>query len=124
MERRNFFRMMLGVAAATALPSEIWPFKKIFLPATPEIIPGTYAALSRATYSGRLPVSLRMSDVTAVELEAFAKRIPELFRNHDALYRLFCGRTMINPELIGSRPQALVPLKDFLEDDYNEFDDF
>jgi hypothetical protein len=33
MERRSFLRAMLGVAAATALPSEVWPFRKIFLPA-------------------------------------------------------------------------------------------
>ena len=33
MQRRNFLRAMLGVAAATALPSEVWPFRKIFLPA-------------------------------------------------------------------------------------------
>jgi len=32
MERRSFLRAMLGVAAATALPSEVWPFRKIFLP--------------------------------------------------------------------------------------------
>lgn len=31
MNRRNFLRSMLGVAAATALPSEIWPFRKIFV---------------------------------------------------------------------------------------------
>lgn len=30
---------MLGVAAATALPSEVWPFKKIFLPPAPRIVP-------------------------------------------------------------------------------------
>lgn len=38
MERRNFLRSILGVAAATALPSEVWPFRKIFLPAAPQII--------------------------------------------------------------------------------------
>lgn len=32
MDRRNFLRSVLGVAAATALPSEVWPFRKIFLP--------------------------------------------------------------------------------------------
>lgn len=30
-------RSILGVAAATALPSEVWPFRKIFLPAVPPI---------------------------------------------------------------------------------------
>lgn len=38
MERRNFLRTMLGVAGATALPSEMWPFRKIFLPASPKIL--------------------------------------------------------------------------------------
>lgn len=37
MERRNFLRSILGVAAATALPSEVWPFRKIFLPTAPKI---------------------------------------------------------------------------------------
>ena len=32
MNRRELLRSMMGVAAATALPSEIWPFRKIFLP--------------------------------------------------------------------------------------------
>ncbi len=38
MDRRNFLRSMLGVAAATALPSEVWPFRKIFLPTSPVIV--------------------------------------------------------------------------------------
>jgi len=29
---------LLGVAAATALPSEVWPFRKIFLPAAPQLL--------------------------------------------------------------------------------------
>jgi len=29
---------MLGVAAATALPSEVWPFRKIFLPPAPQVL--------------------------------------------------------------------------------------
>jgi hypothetical protein len=37
MDRRNFLRNMLGVAAATALPSEVFPFRKIFLPAAPTV---------------------------------------------------------------------------------------
>jgi hypothetical protein len=32
---------MLGVAAATALPSEIFPFRKIFLPPAPQLWAGT-----------------------------------------------------------------------------------
>ena len=37
MDRRNFLRSMLGVAAATALPSEVFPFRKIFLPSAPKV---------------------------------------------------------------------------------------
>jgi hypothetical protein len=66
---------MLGVAAATALPSEVWPFKKIFLPMAPRIVIPDFLnapsihdlscdeilgeGLSRATYPGRLatPIS-------------------------------------------------------------------
>lgn len=32
MNRRGFIGALLGTAAATALPSEIWPFRKIFVP--------------------------------------------------------------------------------------------
>jgi TAT (twin-arginine translocation) pathway signal sequence len=64
MDRRNFLRSMLGVAAATALPSEIFPFRKIFLPAVPSI-----------------------SAISAVEWELFA--IPDLvFRDTPWLARL------------------------------------
>jgi hypothetical protein len=38
MDRRAFLGSMLKVAAATALPSEIWPFRKIFLPAPRTIV--------------------------------------------------------------------------------------
>jgi hypothetical protein len=38
MDRRAFLGSMLKVAAATALPSEIWPFRKIFLPAQSPIL--------------------------------------------------------------------------------------
>lgn len=65
MDRRNFLRTMLGVAAATALPSEVFPFRKIFLPAAPEII---------------APPTL-LSAIEAIELQSFAHQIPDLFFN-------------------------------------------
>lgn len=65
MDRRNFLRTMLGVAAATALPSEVFPFRKIFLPAAPEII----------------APPLLLSSISAIELESFAHQIPDLFFN-------------------------------------------
>jgi len=62
MERRNFLRSILGVAAATALPSEVWPFRKIFLPAQQIVVGhvaitpvyGNWQGLERAVYPGRL----------------------------------------------------------------------
>jgi len=71
VDRRNFMRVMLGVAAATALPSEVWPFRKIFLPPAPTIYHGDLAA------------------ITALELEEFAKSIPDLVFRHDPIYNLF-----------------------------------
>jgi hypothetical protein len=38
MDRRAFLESMLKVAAATALPSEVWPFRKIFLPPAPPVV--------------------------------------------------------------------------------------
>lgn len=46
MDRRNFLRAILGTAAATALPSEVWPFRKIFLPAQPKLVYQTFQDLS------------------------------------------------------------------------------
>ena len=63
MDRRNFLRTMLGVAAVTALPSEVFPFKKIFLP--PAIIPPAL----------KVP---RINNVMALQLESFEKEIPDL----------------------------------------------
>jgi hypothetical protein len=84
MDRRNFLRSMLGVAAATALPSEVWPFKKIFLPLAPRItrvdmldlsqwgmayycpeLPpyGDFLGLSRSVYPGRLSITICPKDI-------------------------------------------------------------
>lgn len=94
MNRRGFLRSMLGVAAATALPSEIWPFRKIFVPENPVPLfpPGTYGALSRAEYPGRLCVPLSQQQITALELEYYAKEIPDLFHSGSALYSVFKRR--------------------------------
>jgi len=63
MNRRNFMRAILGTAAATALPSEVWPFRKIFLPGAPQLwFPANRVdnldinawGLSRAPYPGPL----------------------------------------------------------------------
>lgn len=88
MNRRNFLRSMLGVAAATALPSEVWPFRKIFLPAPTRFdfldlshwgelsgLPAwhsidqlNYFGLSRSEYPGRLTPSLSRT-ATAAQLQ-------------------------------------------------------
>lgn len=73
MDRRNFLRSMLGVAAATALPSEVWPFKKIFLPLVPRII---------------VPDALNLATIEAIELSYFAKSIPDLVYRDSSLYQL------------------------------------
>lgn len=84
---------MLGVAAATALPSEVFPFRKIFLPENPKPIdPYTWAGLARSPYPGRLATPLTEADITAVELEMFAKQIPDLFNSGIALYSVFRRR--------------------------------
>lgn len=82
MDRRNFLRTMLGVAAVAALPSEVFPFKKIFLP----------------TYPGRLstPTPINEGMIHALELESFRSSIPALvyrestflnfLRMHDTMY--------------------------------------
>lgn len=100
MNRRNFLRSMLGVAAATALPSEIWPFRKIFVPANPKPIdltglpvyvvadPGTWLGLSRSPYPGRLSVPLSQQ-ITELELEHYGKQLSALLMRTSPLYELF-----------------------------------
>lgn len=69
---------MLGVAAATALPSEIFPFRKIFLPAAPRITRVDMLDLSQWG---------KVEAIEAIELEAFAKEIPDLIYRSDSLYK-------------------------------------
>lgn len=81
MNRRNFLRAILGTAAATALPSEVWPFRKIFVPHAiqlwgPEAI----------TVHG--PLDIDLAYIEAIELESFAKEIPELISRDSMLYNL------------------------------------
>jgi hypothetical protein len=101
MERRNFLRAMLGVAAATALPSEVWPFRKIFLPMTPTVWSyeefQEWLGLSKAAYPG----ALNEAAIQAIELEVFAKQIPDLFCRDRSLYKMFAkhGTVLSNPTL-------------------------
>jgi hypothetical protein len=73
VNRRNFLHALLGTAAATALPSEVWPFKKIFLPLAPTIV---------------IPRNLTIASLQSVELEAFAKQIPDLVFRSRRIYEL------------------------------------
>jgi len=66
---------MLGVAAATALPSEIWPFRKIFVPPAP--------AMWIGIDPGVLTVQGLEEAVIALELEYFRKQIPYLLYNQN-----------------------------------------
>lgn len=130
MNRRGFIGAMLGAAAVTALPSEVWPFRKIFLPVgglargyggffskllrpglranevvlwdkpIPELYePGTIGAIMRSAYPpleridhldvrnwGRHP--LMEANVQAIELEKFAKEIPDLIYGENRLFQL------------------------------------
>ena len=81
MNRRGFLAAILGTAAATALPSEVWPFRKIFLPAAQTIIiPGVELN----------PLSI--AAVEAIELEVFAKGIPDLLYKGNSMYHFFKKR--------------------------------
>jgi hypothetical protein len=87
---------MLGVAAATALPSEIFPFRKIFLPMVPRI---TRVDMLDLPQWGK---------VEAIELEAFAKEIPDLIYRSDSLYKLLKKNEMMT---VSSR-SFRIPLRD------------
>lgn len=82
MDRRNFLRSMLGVAAVTALPSEIWPFKKIFVPTA---IPVSRIDILDLRHWGN-------SKIQAVELETFAREIPDLIYRNTPFYNLLKKR--------------------------------
>jgi hypothetical protein len=81
VDRRGFLRSLLGVAAITALPSEVWPFRKIFLPPAPVIV---------------APTLLDIAAIQAIELETFAKEIPDLFYKDTSLYEYFKGGKTLN----------------------------
>jgi hypothetical protein len=73
MDRRNFLRSILGVAAATALPSEVWPFRKIFLPLAPQFA-------IRETF---------LTATEAITREYYSKHIPPAWAVYDAEIRLY-----------------------------------
>lgn len=105
MNRRNFLRLSLGVATVTALPSEVWPFRKIFLPFfRPAIIADpTFAGLE---YTELAPLS--EAAVEAIELECFAKQIPQLVYGEAWLYSSFKKHVRIIGE---NCPRFMIPTR-------------
>lgn len=97
MDRRNFLRSMLGVAAVTALPSEIWPFKKIFVPAA---IPISRIDILDLRHWGN-------SKIQAVELETFAREIPDLIYRNTPFYNLLKKRGAVD---VGSVDLTGIPM--------------
>jgi hypothetical protein len=87
MDRRGFLRSMLGVAAVTALPSEVFPFRKIFLPPMPKWF-GVDWGFGESTVVVTRSV-LDEACIEAIELEAFAKEIPDLIFRSTSLYKAF-----------------------------------
>jgi len=86
MNRRNFLRLSFGVATVTALPSEVWPFRKIFLPffRPATIADPTFAGLE---YTELAPLS--EAAVLAIEMECFKQHISELVCGETLLYSRF-----------------------------------
>lgn len=77
MNRRGFLRFLgTGAAVGAVAPSEVWPFRKIFLPVENPYLPAGYAA-------NLLKMQERLDAVQAIELEFFAHEVPDLLR----LYR-------------------------------------
>ena len=96
MDRRNFLRSMLGVAVATALPSEVWPFKKIFLPPAPSRID-----ILDMSLWGKKPLDI--AAIEALELEHFSKAIPDLVYRATPLFDLIKKQqtvTLVNGNVI------------------------
>lgn len=99
---------MLGVAAATALPSEVFPFRKIFLPSLRDIY--GFFGLARSPYPlypddlepfpgiihSVYSRTLLEEEVEALQLKMFAKEIPNLFNSGTYLYSVFKRRAVVS----------------------------
>lgn len=96
MNRRAFLGTLLGAGAAAVaaplLPSEVWPFRKIFLPG--RYLMGfawdygdgvTYAV--NGTFEYPAFVNLEAM-VEAIELEHFKRQIPDLLRTESEFYKM------------------------------------
>ena len=111
MNRRAFLGTLLGAGAAAVaaplLPSEVWPFRKIFLPGRYlmgfDWGYGDVTITGTSAYNGTFKVmdcSLKsmqeqLDAIEAIQLEAFAKEIPDLLAHQSTVYSLFKKRPMV-----------------------------
>jgi hypothetical protein len=114
MDRRLFLRNLLGgTASAVVAPSLVWPFRKIFLPAIVTLFEGSW--LQPISFLSRRPtiVDLKLTEmaVQAIELEAFAKEIPNYFYKSGRLYDY-----LKNGPVVGRRPAFRLPIRGTLYD--------
>jgi hypothetical protein len=115
VNRRGFLRMLgtgaaVGGVAAVA-PSQVWPFRKIFLPKFSRIDMLDARLWGRAPYLGPLFEGLEYSPLAhihALEMEAFAKEIPDLLYRHDRLYDMFKRETAMD---LTMRPPFRFPMR-------------
>lgn len=98
MNRRRFLGTMLGAGAATVLPSEVWPFRKYFLPffykpfsfLPPFADLGQYpdyvctSAFRQQAFNGVWRVD--EASIQAIELENVREQIPDLLLNEATFY--------------------------------------
>jgi hypothetical protein len=100
MNRRGFLNAILKTAAATALPSEVWPFRKIFLPPvlprifipTLETIFGLKAFEEGIDPESWSPIDIEKLDaISRIQLEVFRDEIPMLCESHTRLAKYFRG---------------------------------
>lgn len=93
MNRRNFFRQMIGgVAAAAAVRT--WPFRVYSFPSELRILNPIVRATTATNYfSGCTPSYI--ARIQALELENLAEEIPDLIRNESTLWPLLARRTIV-----------------------------
>jgi len=103
MERRNFLRLLMGGASATVAPSLVWPFRKFFLPSL--WAPSTAVELFEDIEEYD---ALSMAAVEAIELESFAKQIPDTFYRSNSLYKLFHKESLIGQ---WEKPAFRIPMR-------------
>lgn len=115
MNRRNFFRTLAGAAAA-AVAVRTFPFRVYSIPSAFDrlywfgtdhaFLDGDVWILS-PEQAKSLKRAFRIADVQALELEAFADEIPDLFSEKHAMYKSFyrdsiSGIDYIESDVVGT----------------------